>query len=142
MTFLRRLFGLDFPDPQDGQVWRSRHSGLAFRVQNVKRSDCGTMWHLSLHHEIHSGNFNGIGMEYVMYPAQWRRMLRDEGRQLMGGGLIEPSEPWPRQVNVNPRPSYPRPPAPPNPPPAPRRCTCACTCGVPRPDGQTEGSTG
>lgn len=117
MKFLRRLFGLDFPDPVVGQIWRSRHSGRAVRVKDVKLSDCGRFWHMSLSHEGDDGQFNPIGLSYCMRPSQWRRMLRDEARQLMGGAAIEPSKPWPRQGwNVNPRPDYPRPPAPPNPP--------------------------
>lgn len=116
MTILQRLFGLYFPDPEVGQVWRSRHSGRAIRVAEVRRSDCGRMWHIALHHED-AGGFIAIPMSYCMFPSQWRRMLRDEGRQLMGGG-IEPPKPWPRHGgNVNPPPDYPRPPAPPRPRP-------------------------
>lgn len=98
MRFLRRLFGLDFPDPEAGQVWRSRHSGRAIRVDQVRRSDCGKLWHIYLQHETDNGQFTPLPLSYCMFPSQWRRMLRDEGRQLMGGGRIEPSEPWPRGV--------------------------------------------
>lgn len=67
----------------------------------------------------------------------WRELMRSQGTQrthwrdatwddlqarrrdfkLLRPGLIEPPEPWPRVVGVNPRPTYPRPPAPPGPPP-------------------------
>lgn len=83
MSFLRRLFGLDFPDPAVGQVWRSRHSGRAVRVTEVRRSDCGRMWHIALQHQDGSG-FIAIPLSYCMFPKQWRRMLREEGRQLIG----------------------------------------------------------
>jgi hypothetical protein len=101
MMLLRRLFGLDFPDPATGQVWRSRHSGRAIRVQSVRRSDCGELWHVALQHDDGKGDFIPIAMDYCMYPAQWRRMLRDEGR-VLGTGAIEPSRPWPRTSGVNP----------------------------------------
>jgi hypothetical protein len=87
MKFLRKLFGLDFPDPQVGQVWRSRHSGRAFRVDRVQLSDDGTVWHVDKRHEV-NGGFNTIGMSYSYYryyPNQWRRMLREEGRTLVAG---------------------------------------------------------
>ena len=104
MRFLRRLFGLDFPDPEAGQVWRSRHSGRAFRVDQVRTSDCGQLWHIGLQHETGNGEFNWMPLSYCMFPSQWRRMLRDEGRQLMGGGMVEPSEPWPRGVPASSKP--------------------------------------
>ena len=118
-----RWRGLDLPDPAVGQVWRSRHSGRAIRVAEVRRTDCGRMWHISLQHEDGHG-FIAIPMSYCMFPGQWRRMLRDEGRQLMGGGTIEPSKPWPRgAVPLRPVPPpsrfvredacVPKPPAPP-----------------------------
>lgn len=81
MSFLRRLFGLDFPDPAAGQVWRSRHSGRAIRVTSVLKSDCGSMWHIALQHEDGRG-FIPIGTDYHMFPYQWRRMLREEARTL------------------------------------------------------------
>jgi hypothetical protein len=96
VKFLRRLFGLDFPDPEAGQVWRSRHSGRAIRISEVHLSDCGKLWHISVEHETSIGKFNAVPMSYCMFPGQWRWKLRDEGRRLMGGGTIEPSQPWPR----------------------------------------------
>jgi hypothetical protein len=90
IPFLRRLFGLDFPDPAVGQVWRSRHSGRAVRVAAVALSDDGRLWHIDLQHEDEQG-FIPIPNSYYMHPPQWRRMLRDEGRALMGGGSIEPT---------------------------------------------------
>lgn len=86
MNVLRKLFGLDFPDPQVGQVWRSRHSGRAIRVADVRRSDSGNYWHLNLQHEGSDGEFIGIPMSYCMRPSQWRRKLRDEARDLIEGG--------------------------------------------------------
>jgi len=115
VKLLRRLFGLDFPDPEAGQVWRSRHSGRAFQVESVRLSDCGELWHINLQHADEAGAFIPVGMSYCMFPSQWRRMLRQEGR-VLGTGAIEPSMPWPRGINVNPRPHYPKPPAPPGPP--------------------------
>lgn len=132
MNLLRRMFDLDFPDPAVGQVWRSRHSGRAIRVAEVRHSDCGSMWHIDLHHED-AGGFIAIPMSYCMFPWQWRRMLRDEGRQLMGSGAIVPSTPWPRSGNVNPPPHYPRPPAPPSPPSVVATSLTACNepdCGM------------
>lgn len=82
MKFLRKLLGLDFPDPQVGQVWRSRHSGRAFRVTDVEPSDCGRMWHIDLQHEQKDGTYIPIGESYFMFRSQWRRWLRDEGRTL------------------------------------------------------------
>lgn len=99
MKFLRRLLGLDFPDPAVGQVWRTRHSGRAVRVAGVQLSDCGRHWHIDLEHESDSG-FIAIPMAYCMFPAQWRRMLREDGRELMGGGGIEPTQPWPHGTST------------------------------------------
>jgi hypothetical protein len=82
MTWLRRIFGTNFPDPAAGQIWRSRHSGRAFRVQAVTRSDCGRLWHLDLQHETIDGVINPLAMRYYMPPWQWRAMLREEGRAL------------------------------------------------------------
>jgi hypothetical protein len=88
-----RWRGLDLPDPAVGQVWRSRHSGRAIRVADVRRSDCGTMWHVGLQHEDERG-FIAIPLSYCMYPHQWRRMLRAEGRTLEPDHVPRPG-PWP-----------------------------------------------
>lgn len=80
MTWIRKLFGLDFPEPAVGQVWRSRYSGRAIRVDGVRRSDCGAMWFCDIATEERDGW--SIPMFACMYPSQWRRMLRREGRAL------------------------------------------------------------
>ena len=82
MKWLRRILGTDFPDPQAGQVWRSKHSGRAFLVVSAERSDCGRMWHVSEQVEAREGEFTMIPMSRCMFPFQWRRMLREEGRVL------------------------------------------------------------
>lgn len=93
VKFFRRLFGLDFPDPATGQVWRSQHSGRAIRVAKIRTSDCGKLWHIDLQHETDCGEFNPLPLSYCMFPAQWRRKLRIEGRKLMDGGAVEPPKP-------------------------------------------------
>lgn len=110
MTFLRRLFGLDFPDPKVGQVWRSRHSGRCMRVTDVHTMDTGPIVVSVITEDI------AIGQTYAHGLDQWRWRLREEARELIEGVPMEPSRPWPRGGNLNPPPNYPRPPTPPGPP--------------------------
>lgn len=118
MKFLRRLFGLDFPEPKVGQVWRSRHSGRRMLVMDVHTMDTGTPVVSVKTEDI------AIGQTYAHGLDQWRRRLREEARELIEGVPMEPSRPWPRGGNVNPPPTYPMPGAPtawsPS-PPAPAR---------------------
>ena len=84
MKWLRRLLGTDFPDPQVGQVWRSRHSGRRIRVCEACVLDTGALM-VSVQHENanwHSGW--GIGTYYCFGLGVWRRNLRDEARELVG----------------------------------------------------------
>lgn len=92
MTWLRKLFGLDFPDPAPGQLWRSRHNGRHFLVCDVRKSDDGRMFRISTHTEGPGGKLIGVAMIYTMYPDQWRRLLREDGRELVRvyatGGIV------------------------------------------------------
>lgn len=82
MKWFRKLVGLDFPDPEAGQVWRSGHSGRAFRVKSVELSDCGSLWLLSLQSEVREGEFLPLANQLFMDSCQWREMLKDECRVL------------------------------------------------------------
>lgn len=110
MKILRKLFGLDFPPPAVGQVWRSRHSGSSMRVTGVDTMDTGTLVVSVKTDDI------AIGQAYAYGLDQWRYRLRNESRELIEGVPMEPPEPWPRGGNVNPPPRYLKPPAPPSPP--------------------------
>lgn len=103
MNWLRGILGTNFPDPAVGQVWRSTHSGRAFLVHSVERSDCGQMWHLSLQHETRDRpGFNMVPMSYYLDRSQWCAMLREEARTLEKTAGVEPSEPWPRNAGAVP----------------------------------------
>jgi hypothetical protein len=60
------------------------NSGRAVRVTDVRRSDCGKLWHVSMQHEDSRG-FIAIPMAYCFYPSQWRRKLSEERRVLEDG---------------------------------------------------------
>ena len=72
---LRRI-----PDPQPGDIWRSQHSGRAFRVEQVGLTDTGTLtWDFCI--ETASGQFNMLPM--TGYGRRdWRLTVRDEKRVL------------------------------------------------------------
>lgn len=88
MRWLRRLVGLDFPDPQVGQVWRSQNSGRALVVDSVEPDDCGNGWHVGLQYEARAMRSpdgyapQPIPQEWYCTPGIWRRMLREERRVL------------------------------------------------------------
>lgn len=90
MKWLRTLLGTDFPDPQVGQVWRSRNSGRCIRVHAIEVGDCGIVT-VSVQHEVHGvwknllpGKWVGIPMDYADGFGNWRLRLREEARELVG----------------------------------------------------------
>jgi hypothetical protein len=89
MKFLRKVFGLDFPDPEAGQVWRSGFSGRLMKVDDVHVTDCGTPI-IYVAHE-HADALDGwlIAMHYCVGLDEWRRRLREERR------VLQPA--WPRK---------------------------------------------
>jgi hypothetical protein len=93
MKWVRKLFGLDFPDPAVGQVWRSRHSGRAFRVTSVGRSDSGYLWEVGVHVELGPNALNPVGMTRYYCPRAWRAMLREECRVLTSAPLVRRHQP-------------------------------------------------
>jgi hypothetical protein len=97
MTLFQRLFGLEFPDPAIGQIWRSRHSGRCIRVSEARVHDTGTIF-VTVQHDHGPGGAWGIGMQYAVGLNQWRARLREEARSLVG-----PTR-EPRQVHVPPYP--------------------------------------
>lgn len=103
MSILRRLLGVDFPDAAVGQIWRSRHNGECMRVQEVKVLPCGAVIIYTQTEAQHSPLEWGIGQHYATGMAQWRRRLREEARERVGG--IEPPKPWPH-CSVNPLGGY------------------------------------
>jgi hypothetical protein len=96
VKLFRKLFGLDFPDPQVGQIWRSQHSGRAFVIKDVHLTDTGRYWEIDWHPEVTEtlSRFINGGKDgpcppplcdtWYMRPGHWRRMLREERRVLAG----------------------------------------------------------
>lgn len=94
MKFFRKLFGLDFPDPEVGQVWRSGHSGLRIRITEASIHDTGTLFVYAQHEMTEpwlsflpkrKDEFNAIGQLYAIGAGHWRRRLREERRALVAG---------------------------------------------------------
>lgn len=91
MKWLRKIMGTDFPDPQVGQVWRSRNSGRSIRVAEVEIMDDGTV-RVCVQYELHGvfaalspgRRWSGIPDDYAYGLNAWRCQLRDSRRELIG----------------------------------------------------------
>lgn len=86
--FFRALLGLDFPDPDMGQIWRSEHSGQRFRVAQVSSSEWRgtTTVRISLEFDAEGGAlWSPVLCTYATTLAQWRANLRMERRVLVKG---------------------------------------------------------
>lgn len=81
MRLIRHLLGTDFPAPVAGQVWRSRHSGRRMFVNDVETLDNGSVF-IYVEHEYEPGRRSMADL-YAIGLGQWRRRLRDEGRELL-----------------------------------------------------------
>jgi hypothetical protein len=81
MKFFRKLLGLDFPDPEVGQRWRSQNSGRSIRVEQVDVTDDGFVI-VVVAHEQRDGDFS-LGTYYAFSIWQWRVNLRQERRVLV-----------------------------------------------------------
>jgi hypothetical protein len=87
MKWLRRLMGLDFPDPVAGQLWRCGWNGEVMRVQEVHIHTSGTpfvfveTWHPDRWCGLPPGW--GIGCNYAIGLDMWRRKLKEERRKLL-----------------------------------------------------------
>lgn len=83
----RHLVGLNFPDPQKGQLWRSANSGKSFEVWDVEVMDWGTV-HV---HVREAGPHRVPAMPdlYAWTLPQWRRQLREERRELLSAGSTQ-----------------------------------------------------
>jgi len=79
--FVRRLCGLDFPDPVVGQRWLSAHSCKAIEVVQVRVTDAGSVW-VEVIPALH-GSPRPMPSTFCTDLHQWRLRLREERRVLI-----------------------------------------------------------
>jgi len=77
--FIRRIFGLDYPDPVLGQRWLSAHSCKVFEVVGVDVTDGGCVWVTVV--AVQHGR-PAMPSTYAYSLAEWRFRLRAEKRVL------------------------------------------------------------
>ena len=88
MKLLRRIVGLDFPDPEVGQIWRCGHNGELMRVEEVRVTRRGSV-HVSCSDWLPAGDRRGRGpgwgmpYTYAWSLSGWRTELYSERRLLL-----------------------------------------------------------
>lgn len=90
MRWLRKLFGIDYPDPVEGQIWRCARNNEFMRVSSVRMHTSGLIF-VNTEDWIDADdaffmlrNSWGIASWYAVGLDRWRIRLRQERRVFMG----------------------------------------------------------